>query len=122
MSINWDLAIPAEAVQLLARPKVNLLLSAALGLWHDTAGTGAGGQNRGMKEGHAPLPLSKQPPPGPGLTAATTRPGEGARPHATSATEQHLGSVLQEQKAAAGWEGGHGVPTAKGQRCCELHH
>lgn len=99
--------------------------SAAPGLWHDTDSNRGGGHRGEMKEGHTPPLLSEQPPPGPGVTATTTRPGDGTRhtgpPALPRPAKQHLGSVLWEQKAAAGWEGGSGGSAAKDQCCCGRH-
>jgi len=53
-----------------------------------------------MKEGHAPRLLSQRPPPGPGLTVATTRPGEGAG--RAGPPEQHLGLAPAGTKGSGG--------------------
>lgn len=78
-----------------------------------------------MKEGHTPLLLSERPPPGPRVTAAMTSPADSARhtglPALPWPAKQHLGSVLREQKAAAGREGGSGGSAAEDQCCCGRH-
>lgn len=108
----WGSAIPAGAIQPLARPKANLPLPASS---TTPTATGAGVRaGREMKEGHTPPLLSEQPRPGPGVTAATTRPGRGARrtgpptaPRPTSSTlARSCGNKRRQQGGREGPEDG----------------
>lgn len=117
----WDLAIPAEAVQLLARPKVNLLLRAAPGLRHDTDGNRGGRSKQRDERGTRASAFVKAAAAGPWLDNSHDKARRlyqacgAARPSSTSA-----GSCGNKRQRQGGREG-TGAPAAEGQRCCKRH-